>query len=63
MNTLWRVTLTAILTATVLIAIVPLASAQDPPPGQPVLLGTLGACDNLVQGGPCIHTSTLVEID
>lgn len=63
MNTLWRAILIAILTATVLIAIVPLASAQDPPPGQPVLLGTLGACDNAVQGGPCIHTSTLVEID
>jgi hypothetical protein len=55
--------LIAILTAAVLVAIVPLASAQDPPPGQPVLLGTTGACDNLVQGGPCTHTSTLVQVD
>jgi hypothetical protein len=45
------------------VAIVPLASAQDPPPGQPVLLGTTGACDNLVQGGPCTHTSILVQVD
>lgn len=55
--------LIAILTATVLVATAPLASAQDPPPGQPVLLGTTGACDNLVQGGPCTHTSTLVQVD
>jgi hypothetical protein len=55
--------LIAILTAAVLVAIVPLASAQNLPPGQPVLLGTTGACDNLVQGGPCTHTSTLVQID
>jgi len=55
--------LIAILTAAVLVAIVPLASAQNLPPGQPVLLGTTGACDNLVQGGPCIHTSTLVQVD
>jgi hypothetical protein len=55
--------LIAVLTATVLVAIAPLASAQDPPPGQPVLLGTTGACDNLVQGGPCTHISTLVQID
>jgi hypothetical protein len=55
--------LIAILTAAVLVAIVPLASAQDPPPGQPVLLGTTGACDNLVQGGPCTHTSILVQVD
>jgi hypothetical protein len=26
-------------------------------------LGTTGACDNLVQGGPCTHTSTLVQVD
>jgi hypothetical protein len=55
--------LIAILTAAVLVAIVPLASAQTPPPGQPVLLGTTGACDNVVQGGPCTHTSTLVQVD
>ena len=53
MKTLWR----AILTAAVLMAFVPQMAAQDPPPGQPVLLGTTGACDNVVQGGPCIHTS------
>ena len=52
-----------ILIAAVLVGVVPQATAQDPPPGQPVLFGTLGACDNLVQGGPCIHTSTLVQID
>jgi len=63
-TTLWRsAILIAILTTAVLVGVVPQASAQDPPPGQPVLLGTLGACDNAVQGGPCIHTSTLVEID
>jgi hypothetical protein len=38
-------------------------AAQDPPPGQPVLLGTTGACDNVVRGGPCTHTSILVQID
>jgi hypothetical protein len=38
-------------------------SAQDPPPGQPVLLGTTGACNNVNQGGPCTQTSTLVQID
>jgi hypothetical protein len=54
--------LIALLTAAVL-AIVPLASAQDPPPGQPVLLGTTGACNNVTQGGPCTQTSTLVEVD
>ncbi len=52
----------ALLTAAVL-AIVPLASAQNPPPGQPVLLGTTGACNNVHQGGPCTQTSTLVQID
>lgn len=59
MKTLWRAAiLTAILTATVLVA-----SAQSPPPGQPVLLGTIGACNNVNQGGPCTQTSTLVQID
>jgi hypothetical protein len=59
MKTLWRsALLTAILTAAVLVA-----SAQTPPPGQPVLLGTTGACNNLTQGGPCTQTSTLVQID
>ena len=30
---------------------------------QPLLLGTTGACDNDVPGGPCTHTSTLVWLD
>ena len=64
MKTLWRsAILIAILTAAVLVAAVPQASAQTPPPGQPVLLGTIGACNNVTQGGPCTETSTLVQID
>ena len=55
--------LATILTAAVLVAVVPQAFAQTPPPGQPVLLGTIGACNNLTQGGPCTQTSTLVQID
>jgi hypothetical protein len=39
------------------------ASAQTPPPGAPILLGTTGACNNVTQGGPCTQTSTLVQID
>jgi hypothetical protein len=39
------------------------ASAQTQPPGQPVLLGTTGACFNTFPGGPCTQTSTLVQID
>jgi hypothetical protein len=59
MKTLWRsAILTALLTAAVLVA-----SAQDPPPGQPTLLGTIGSCNNLTQGGPCTQTSTLVQVD
>jgi len=56
-------TLIAILIAAVLVAFVPQMSAQDVPPGQPVLLGTTGACNNVNQGGPCTQTSTLVQID
>jgi hypothetical protein len=52
-----------LLAAVALVVAVSQASAQDPPPGQPVLLGTTGACDNVNQGGPCTHTSTLVQID
>jgi len=64
MKTLSRaVILTAILTAVVLVVFVPQMSAQDVPPGQPVLLGTTGACNNVNQGGPCTQTSTLVQID
>jgi hypothetical protein len=39
------------------------ASAQTPPPGQPILLGTTGACNNATLGGPCTQTSTLVQVD
>lgn len=39
------------------------ASAQTPPPGAPILLGTTGACNNVIRGGPCTQTSTLVQID
>ena len=56
-------TLIAILIAAVLVAFVPQMSAQDVPSGQPVLLGTTGACNNVNQGGPCTQTSTLVQID
>lgn len=63
MTKLWRAILTTILIAVFLAAAGPLASAQTPPPGQPVLLGTTGACNNVNQGGPCTQTSTLVQID
>jgi hypothetical protein len=53
---------TAILAA-VTLAFVPQASAQNPPPGNPILLGTTGSCKNVVIGGPCTETSTLVQID
>jgi hypothetical protein len=39
------------------------ASAQTPPLGQPILLGTTGACNNATLGGPCTQTSTLVQLD
>jgi hypothetical protein len=44
------------------------SAASNPiPPGQlkkgPVLLGTTGACNNAVQGGPCTQNSTLVQLD
>jgi hypothetical protein len=55
--------LTAILATVVLVAFVPQASAQTPPAGLPVLLGTTGACNNVTLGGPCTQTSTLVQID
>lgn len=41
----------------------PQASAQTPPPGNPILLGTTGSCKNVVPGGPCTETSSLVQID
>jgi DNA-binding beta-propeller fold protein YncE len=55
--------LTAILAAVALAALVPQASAQTPPPGLPILLGTIGACNNAKPGGACTQTSTLVQID
>jgi len=55
--------LAAILAVAVLSAFVPQASAQTPPPGAPILLGTTGACNNVKQGGACTQTSTLVQID
>ena len=63
MKTLLRfATLTTILAGAIL-AIGIQASAQTLPPGQPVLLGTTGACFNAFPGGPCTQTSTLVQID
>lgn len=51
------------LTLLILAAVVPQTPAQNTPTGAPVLLGTTGACDNANQGGPCIETSTLVQVD
>jgi hypothetical protein len=51
-----------VLAAVVLAASIPLqgdAGGRD----RPVLLGTLGACDNATPGGPCTTTSTLVMLD
>jgi len=55
--------LSAILAAIALTTFVPQASAQTPPSGAPILLGTTGACNNVIRGGPCTQTSTLVQID
>jgi hypothetical protein len=55
-------TLTTMLAGAIL-AIGIQASAQTPPPGAPILLGTTGACNNARQGGVCTETSTLVQID
>jgi len=55
--------LAAILAAVILAVLIPQASAQTPPPGAPILLGTTGACNNAKQGGVCTETSTLVQID
>ena len=60
-----------ILTALILAASVQLASPQSLGPGQlnkasstsPILLGTTGACNNVVPGGPCTQQSTLVQLD
>jgi hypothetical protein len=53
----------AAVAAAMLAAFVHQAPAQNLPPGQPVLLGTTGTCDNANQGGPCIEKSTLVQVD
>jgi len=70
MKTLSRfATLTFLLAVVALATFVPQASAQDlslvqnQPPGQPILMGTTGACFNAFPGGPCTQTSTLVQID
>jgi hypothetical protein len=63
MKTLWRFTTLTTLLAGAILAIGVQASAQTQPPGQPILLGTTGACFNAFQGGPCTQTSTLVQID
>jgi hypothetical protein len=55
-------TLTTMLAGAIL-AIGIQASAQTAPPGAPILLGTTGACNNVIRGGPCTQTSTLVQID
>jgi hypothetical protein len=55
-------TLTTMLAGAIL-AIGVQASAQTPPPGSPILLGTTGACNNATLGGPCTQTSTLVQLD
>jgi len=40
-----------------------LSLTQNLPAGQPILLGTTGACFNAFPGGPCTQQSTLVQID
>lgn len=63
MKTFWRfATLTALLAGAILATGIP-SFAQTTAPGQPILLGTTGACFNAFQGGPCTQTSTLVQID
>jgi hypothetical protein len=61
MKTLWRSLILAGVATMVLAAVVQQGSAKSKP--GPMLLGTIGACDNANQGGPCTQTSTLVQID
>ena len=69
MKTLWRfATLTALLAGAILATGIQapaqdLSLIQNQPPGQPILLGTTGACFNAFPGGPCTQTSTLVQLD
>ena len=69
MKTLWRfATLTALLAGAILATGIQspaqdLSLIQNLPAGQPILLGTTGACFNAFPGDPCTQTSTLVQID
>ena len=48
----------ALAAAIVGVAAQPAAAAKAP-----LLFGTTGACNNVVRGGPCTQTSTLVQLD
>lgn len=70
MKTLWRFAILTTMLAGAILAIGVQARAQDLssltqnlPPGQPILLGTTGACFNAFPGGPCTQQSTLVQLD
>ncbi|MGZ7051967.1 MAG: hypothetical protein ACXVJ0_07925 [Candidatus Angelobacter sp.] len=63
MKTLHRFATLTLLLAGAILATGVQTSAQNQPPGQPILLGTTGACFNSVPGGPCTQKSTLVQLD
>ena len=63
MKILRRFLISTTLAAAILAVFMSQASAQTPPAGAPVLLGTTGACNNAVPGGPCTEQSTLVQLD
>jgi hypothetical protein len=63
MKTLCKLSILSMLLAGAILATSLPSLAQDPPSGQPVLLGTTGACNNVNLGGPCTETSMLVQID
>lgn len=44
-------------------AIVGVAAPSASAAKAPLLFGTTGACNNVVRGGPCTQTSTLVQLD
>lgn len=48
----------ALAAAIVGVAVQPAAAAKAP-----LLFGTTGACNNVVRGGPCTQTSTVVQLD
>jgi hypothetical protein len=52
-----------IIAAVLMAAFAQQAPAQGLPAKPSILLGTTGACKNQSPGGPCTHTSTLVQID